>query len=89
MLPADIPNARIISWGYDADMVHFLSETSKNSVDDHAKSLSADLGGERERTDTLERPIIFVAHSLGGLVCARVSHRNQIIPDTHDHAYDE
>lgn len=72
LLRKDIPEARILTWGYTADVVQFWTPTSTNTVDDHARNLAGDLRGYRTGTKTLERPLIFVAHSLGGLVCARV-----------------
>ncbi|KAL8642926.1 MAG: hypothetical protein Q9226_008450, partial [Calogaya cf. arnoldii] len=71
LLAKNIPEARIITWGYDADVAHFLSPTSANRVKDHAKGLSNDLAGLRGSPETSTRPIIFVAHSLGGIVCAQ------------------
>ncbi|KAL8904848.1 MAG: hypothetical protein Q9207_003008 [Kuettlingeria erythrocarpa] len=37
----------------------------------HAVNLLAALVGKREKADAKQRPIVFVAHSLGGLVCAQ------------------
>lgn len=73
LLPKDIPDARIITWGYNAEVAHFLSPDSKVRVRDHAKSLLNDLNGLRDAPETCTRPIIFVAHSLGGIVCAQVT----------------
>lgn len=42
-LPDLIPNARIITYGYDADIVSFFNKTNQNSVSDHASSLMDDL----------------------------------------------
>ncbi|KAK5625580.1 hypothetical protein RRF57_001296 [Xylaria bambusicola] len=62
LLPKDIPNARILTWGYDADIVHFFNKHSKKELNDHSSQLCADLAAP-------DRPIIFVVHSLGGVVC--------------------
>ncbi|ORY03567.1 hypothetical protein BCR34DRAFT_573448 [Clohesyomyces aquaticus] len=70
LLTQDIKNARIFTWGYDSHITHFWSKTSAGNVDTHAKNLCADLSSRREFTDTTDRPIIFVGHSLGGIVCA-------------------
>ena len=72
LLAKNLPEARIISWGYNADVAHFLSQTSANRVKDHAKGLSSDLRCLKGSPLTSTRPIIFVAHSLGGIVCAQV-----------------
>ncbi|KDN71371.1 putative phosphorylase superfamily protein [Colletotrichum sublineola] len=66
-LPTDLPNARILCWGYDAN-THSTSGVSCQYLYDHARELVADLSRKRELTKSRERPIIFVAHSLGGII---------------------
>jgi pimeloyl-ACP methyl ester carboxylesterase len=70
LLGQDIPNSRILSFGYDADVVHILGggPASNSRLSNHAESLVGKLVRERERSETETRKIIFVAHSLGGLV---------------------
>lgn len=68
LLKQDIPDSRILSFGYDADIVNFWSPASKSRLGNHAENLVGDLVRFRERSRTEERKIIFVAHSLGGLV---------------------
>ncbi|KAA6408178.1 MAG: Kinesin light chain [Lasallia pustulata] len=67
LLPSDIPNARILSWGYDAN-THSTSQISGHYLYNHATTLVSDLCLKRRLTKTRTRPIIFVAHSLGGIV---------------------
>ncbi|MCJ1467841.1 hypothetical protein MMC07_006466 [Pseudocyphellaria aurata] len=66
-LPADIPNARILTWGYDAN-THSSTQISVQYLYNHATTLVSDLCLKRRLTKTRNRPIIFVAHSLGGIV---------------------
>ena len=68
LLGQNIPDARILSFGYDADIVHFWGQASNNRLTNHAEDLVGDFARFREGTETETRPIIFVAHSLGGLV---------------------
>ncbi|KAH8731953.1 Alpha/Beta hydrolase protein [Phaeosphaeriaceae sp. PMI808] len=68
LLAKDLPKARIITFGYDADIIRGLSVAGNGTLRDHGKALAEDLGMRRKRTDTNFRPLIFVAHSLGGLV---------------------
>ncbi|KAF4475083.1 Kinesin light chain [Colletotrichum fructicola Nara gc5] len=66
-LPTDLPNVRILCWGYDAN-THSNSGVSIQYLYDHARELVADLTRKRGLTKSRERPIIFVVHSLGGIV---------------------
>jgi pimeloyl-ACP methyl ester carboxylesterase len=56
-----------MTFGYDADVVRFWTITSSNRLDDHGKSLAYAVLDQRAKVG--QRPIVFVAHSLGGLVC--------------------
>ncbi|KFZ25366.1 hypothetical protein V502_00151 [Pseudogymnoascus sp. VKM F-4520 (FW-2644)] len=67
LLPKDLLTARIITYGYDADVVNLTRVAGHNTVREHATNLINDLAALRR--DAVGRPIIFVAHSLGGLVC--------------------
>lgn len=68
LLKQDIPDSRILSFGYDADIVNLWNPTSVSRLSNHAERMVGDLVRIRERTDTQSRKILFVAHSLGGLV---------------------
>ncbi|KAH0562121.1 hypothetical protein GP486_003181 [Trichoglossum hirsutum] len=67
LLPEDFPRARIMTFGYDADVVRFWTIASSNRLHDHGKSLAYSVLSQHAMPGT--RPIIFIAHSLGGLVC--------------------
>ncbi|MBE3042563.1 hypothetical protein IMZ48_08295 [Candidatus Bathyarchaeota archaeon] len=67
LLTAKLPNARLLTFGYDAYVVG--GEVSLNRLTDHANNLLNDLTISREDDDAVLRPLIFVVHSMGGLVC--------------------
>lgn len=66
LLKDDFQDARIISWGYDANIDNLFSHASQNSVFAHGQNLVAQLACLR--VSTPDRPIIWIGHSLGGLV---------------------
>lgn len=68
LLPQDLPNCRILSYGYDADIVHWTRAAGQNTTRERAQNLVNDLCTYRARTKSTKAPLLFVCHSLGGLV---------------------
>ncbi len=81
-LPPRLSNARIITYGYDAYIVR-KSVTSINRLIDHATNFLNDLTTDRTRSDASSRPLVFVAHSLGGLVCKEAILLSRNNPEPH------
>ncbi|KAK8154564.1 hypothetical protein IWX90DRAFT_443611 [Phyllosticta citrichinensis] len=78
LLPDVCKTARILSFGYDADNARsWLGKEIplETSLDEYSTSLLQSLAGLKNQTGTLERPLLFVAHSLGGLVVANALSR--------------
>ncbi|KAK7514089.1 uncharacterized protein IWZ02DRAFT_493226 [Phyllosticta citriasiana] len=78
LLPDVCKTARILSFGYDADYARsWLGKEIplETSLDEFCTSLLQSLAGLRNRTRTSGRPLLFVAHSLGGLVVANALFR--------------
>jgi len=65
LLPTDCPNARIMVYGYDTMVTNLSGGTNRGSVFTHGGDLLFALERKRDRVD---RPLLFVAHSLGGIV---------------------
>ncbi|KAA8913476.1 P-loop containing nucleoside triphosphate hydrolase protein, partial [Sphaerosporella brunnea] len=71
LLPKDIPTARILTYGYDSDPGKVFESASTNMVLHHATTLVSELHYFRRYPNDKHRPIIFVCHSLGGIVVKR------------------
>ncbi|KAI9685622.1 MAG: hypothetical protein M1822_004480 [Bathelium mastoideum] len=62
-------NVKIFTWGYDADVDGFFSTSSQNTISQHANGLLGDVADELQRLSPgASPPIIFVVHSLGGII---------------------
>ncbi|RBR19576.1 uncharacterized protein FIESC28_05571 [Fusarium coffeatum] len=73
LLSKDLPDSRILMFGYDSKITKYSAgAVSENSVFSHAKDLLFALGLER----ILHRPLICVAHSLGGIIVKEMLSRS-------------
>ena len=78
-LPEQLPNARILLFGYNSNVAF---ETSIAGVREQAVNLLNRL--EQKRENVFNRPIIFVAHSLGGIIVKRA-----LVEAKHDDTYQD
>jgi hypothetical protein len=69
LLPKQIPNARIMSYGYNS-AVQFSKSTA--GVGMFADELLEDILSWRVSSVEKARPVIFICHSLGGIVFKKV-----------------
>ncbi|KAL8977206.1 MAG: hypothetical protein Q9205_006941 [Flavoplaca limonia] len=81
LLPNVVHDARILTWGYDADIDGFGS-ASQSTIHQHAGSLLSDLADQREISESYRRPILFVVHSLGGIIVKAALNRSSAIQGT-------
>ena len=63
-------NVRILTYGYDVDVAP-PNGSSNNKIHNHGESFVAELVANRRMNDAFERPIVFVAHCLGGVILKR------------------
>ena len=89
--PADlarttVPDSRILTYGYDTHIRYWLKgPVSKKTVDDHAWDLLCALEALRRSPDETSRPLLFVVHSLGGIVVKQALRRSRASPSTKTH----
>jgi hypothetical protein len=87
LLPHSVENAKIFSFGYDANMERFMGAAGLNTVHQHGRNLLNGLCDLLDQTEVrilrpFEQylltkplqplPLIIVVHSLGGLVVKEV-----------------
>ncbi|KAF2647563.1 ribonuclease-like protein p/mrp subunit [Lophiostoma macrostomum CBS 122681] len=71
LLPFNLKESRILTFGYNAAVASLLGKTSSDRILQHAQTLVAELVADRELEDAMQRPIIYICHSLGGIVVKR------------------
>ncbi|KAK4161637.1 hypothetical protein QBC43DRAFT_357513 [Cladorrhinum sp. PSN259] len=72
-LPSSCPTARIFTWGYHTLVVDKKPLRLQGDIFAHANELLLELAGMRAALGSRPRPIIFVAHSTGGVLVLRLS----------------
>jgi hypothetical protein len=86
LLPNDEPEVRILTYGYDSRVTKwFRGATNQIDIQEHGVSLLNAL--DAERRDCRRRPLLFVVHSLGGLVVKQAiqkSRNEKHHPHLHD-----
>ena len=53
LLPDVIPDARILTFGYDADVYHFRAAVGQNTIHQHASNLLADIADLQGSSETV------------------------------------
>lgn len=62
LLARDLPSSRILTFGYDADIVGTLKTTGSNTLRDHGKSFLNDLALRRTRSHTVGKMTYTIQH---------------------------
>ncbi|KAF2266734.1 ribonuclease-like protein p/mrp subunit [Lojkania enalia] len=71
LLPSNLKRSRILTFGYNGAVYALLGKASSDRILQHAQTLVAELVADRELEDATQRPIIFICHSLGGIIVKR------------------
>jgi hypothetical protein len=79
LLKEDFPLARIMTFGYNTNITQGYHAASQCNIFSHAKDLLYKL--EAKRRKAAERDLIFIAHSLGGILVKEVLRRSESDPD--------
>ena len=79
LLPQDFPDARILSFGYTA-VAGGDTEDKPLSISDLSKRLLRVLSINRKQEKATTRPLIFMAHNIGGIIVKSVRiHKNLLL----------
>ena len=83
LLPAEVPSARIMTFGYESA---WAFSNSVSGIEHKALDLLNRLSAKRN-DDTHRRPIVFICHSLGGIVVKKaliLAHERSSYPEFKD-----
>ncbi|KAI1374708.1 hypothetical protein F4677DRAFT_455383 [Hypoxylon crocopeplum] len=77
-LAEDLPEANVWTYGYNADVIGGLFQAeNQNSVSQHGRDLAVKMERDLEK-EGFRGPIVFVAHSLGGIVIKDAIRRSDV-----------
>jgi hypothetical protein len=79
LLKPDIPRARIMTFGYDTKITRGYKATNQGNIFSHAGDMLYAL--EATRRQAPDRDLVFIAHSLGGILVKEVLRRSEADPD--------
>ncbi|KAF2813937.1 uncharacterized protein BDZ99DRAFT_567647 [Mytilinidion resinicola] len=79
LLKDDVPKARIMTFGYNTKITQGYQAAHQGNIFSHARNLLYEL--EEKRRKVADRELVFMAHSLGGILVKEVLRRSQTDPD--------
>ncbi|KAI0435548.1 hypothetical protein F4803DRAFT_557878 [Xylaria telfairii] len=83
-LPVDLPNARIMTYGYSSH-IFSVRHLTQRTLYSQCKTLLIALKRSRQDIGATNRPLIFISHSLGGLIVKSAL----IHADKDDHVFND
>lgn len=87
LLPTDVPDARVLTFGYDTTVKHWAGAPPRyNTVRGIAGDFLVALESERREDPT--RPLLFVVHSLGGIAIKEMLRKSNRCHKGQDHLRD-
>ncbi|KAH6628296.1 hypothetical protein F5144DRAFT_303722 [Chaetomium tenue] len=89
LVPQTVPSSRILTYGYDTRIGHRLTgrPVSKKSAYDHAWDFLCEFEYLRRNINEKSRPVLFIAHSLGGIIVKEALRRARSSKSTKPHLY--
>ncbi|KAI9764880.1 MAG: hypothetical protein M1839_005696 [Geoglossum umbratile] len=78
-LAKDFPSARIMTWDYNTNIAKGYTAVNQGNIFAHARNLLFTLVQERRQAP--RRDLVFIAHSLGGVVVKEALRRFEADPD--------
>lgn len=79
LLTDDFPRARIMTFGYNANVTRGYHAAHQGNIFSHARDLL--YGLEAKRRKAMDRKLVFIAHSLGGILVKEVLRRSETDTD--------
>lgn len=79
LLKEDFPMARIMTFGYNTNITQGYEAANQGNIFSHARDLL--YGLEAKRRQSPNRDLVFIAHSLGGILVKEVLRRSEADPD--------
>jgi hypothetical protein len=79
LLKEDFPMARIMTFGYNTNITQGYEAANQGNIFSHARNLL--YGLEAKRRQAPNRALVFIAHSLGGILVKEVLRRSEADPD--------
>ncbi|MDI1487218.1 MAG: hypothetical protein OHK93_006487 [Ramalina farinacea] len=88
LLPKNLDVARVLTFGYKANVSLFYGNGSADRIQQHAHTLVAELQAHRSLEECSKRPIVFICHDLGGILVKKaLAYSSTRTSNNVDHLY--